>query len=455
MSPSIAKPKALYCPNCGPVELRGFAHALTVVCPQCLSVLDATTPEFAILQKFQGTQRIEPLIPLGSRGKFNNAEYEVIGFQERTAGSDSDAYSWYEYLLFNPYQGFRYLAEYNGHWNFIRMLNGLPSPAIVGKRSGVLYNGQRYARFSSAEAHTTYVVGEFPWRVKVGDAMVGDDFISPPYMLSSEVTDGEVTWSKGEYTTGQQVWEISDYMRPPIRLAAMMRLHVIHVFTHDSIAVGEDGATHQPIEQLAGLRAVPGLCVIRPADANETAVAWRVALEAADHPVVLVLTRQDVPTIDRGQFGAADGLRRGAYVLADALDGQPDIILIASGSEVGLVMAARQKLMEQNVQARVVSMPSWDLFDAEPQTWRDSVLLPSVRARLAVEAGATQGWHRYVGDGGDVLGIDHYGASAPGELVMREYGFSVENVCQRSLALVHERRYRDEVQEITDTSKQP
>ena len=208
MSPSIAKPKALYCPNCGgPVELRGFGHALTVVCPQCLSVLDATTPEFAILQKFQGTQRIEPLIPLGSRGKFNNAEYEVIGFQERTAGSDSDAYSWYEYLLFNPYQGFRYLAEYNGHWNFIRMLNGLPSPAIVGKRSGVLYNGQRYARFSSAEAHTTYVVGEFPWRVKVGDTMVGDDFISPPYMLSSEVTDGEVTWSKGEYTTGQQVWE--------------------------------------------------------------------------------------------------------------------------------------------------------------------------------------------------------------------------------------------------------
>ena len=243
----------------------------------------------------------------------------------------------------------------------------------------------------------------------------------------------------------------SDYMRPPIRLAAMMRLHLIHVFTHDSIAVGEDGATHEPIEQLAGLRAVPGLCVIRPADANETAVAWRVALEAADHPVVLVLTRQNVPTINRGQFGAANGLRRGAYVLADALDGQPEIILIASGSEVGLVMAARQKLMEQNVQARVVSMPSWDLFDAAPKTWRDSVLLPSVAARLAVEAGATQGWHRYVGDGGDVLGIDRYGASAPGEMVMREYGFTVDNVCKRAMAL----RCRDGAKQITDSGKQP
>jgi transketolase len=227
----------------------------------------------------------------------------------------------------------------------------------------------------------------------------------------------------------------SDYMRPPIRLAALMGLHVIYVFTHDSIALGQDGPTHQPVEQLAGLRAVPGLTVIRPGDANETAAAWRVALEAGDHPIALVLTRQNVPTIDRSRCAAADGLRQGAYVLADAPDGRPDVILIASGSEVGLIMAARQQLQDQKVFARVVSMPSWELFDAQPRSYRDQVLLPSVPARLAVEAGATQGWHRYVGDRGDVLGIDRYGASAPGEVVMREYGFTVENVCKRALAL--------------------
>jgi len=228
----------------------------------------------------------------------------------------------------------------------------------------------------------------------------------------------------------------SDYMRPPMRLAALMGLHVIYVFTHDSIALGQDGPTHQPVEQLAGLRAVPDLTVIRPGDANETAVAWRVALEAKDHPVALVLTRQDVATIDRSQFAAADGLRHGAYVLADALNGRPDVILIASGSEVGLIMAARQKLQDQKVYARVVSMPSWELFDAQPRSYREHVLLPSVRARLAVEAGASQGWHRYVGDRGDVLSVERFGASAPGDVVMREYGFTVANVCKRTLALL-------------------
>jgi transketolase len=228
----------------------------------------------------------------------------------------------------------------------------------------------------------------------------------------------------------------SDYMRPPIRLAALMGLHVIYVFTHDSLALGQDGPTHQPVEQLAGLRAVPGLTVIRPGDANETAVAWRVALEAGNHPVALVLTRQNVPTLDRTQFAPADGLRHGAYVLADAPNGRPDAILIASGSEVGLIMAARQKLQDQKVLARVVSMPSWELFDAQPQNYRDQVLLPSIHARLAVEAGASQGWHRYAGDRGDVLGVDRFGASGPGEVVMREYGFTVENVSKRTLALL-------------------
>ena len=226
----------------------------------------------------------------------------------------------------------------------------------------------------------------------------------------------------------------SDYMRPAIRLAALMKLHVIYVFTHDSIAVGEDGATHQPVEQLASLRAVPHLLVIRPADANETAVAWRVAIEAGQ-PVALVLTRQAVPTLDRSQFAPADGLRRGAYILAEAANGTADLILIASGSEVALIVAAQQQLLEQHIQARIVSMPSWELFEQQPQSYRDAVLPPDLKYRLAVEAGVTQGWHRYVGEHGDVLGIDDFGASAKGEVMLREYGLTVENVCRRALAL--------------------
>jgi len=228
----------------------------------------------------------------------------------------------------------------------------------------------------------------------------------------------------------------SDYMRPPIRLAALMGLHVIYVFTHDSIALGEDGSTHQPVEQLASLRAVPRLIVIRPADANETAVAWRVALETLDRPVALILTRQDVPTLDRTQFAAADGLRRGGYVLADAPHGKPDLILIASGSEVALIVAARQKLLEQDIRVRIVSMPSWELFEAQPAQYRDAVLPPALGARLAVEAGVSQGWHRYVGSRGDVLAVDRFGASAPGEVMLREYGFTVDNVCKRAVALL-------------------
>jgi transketolase len=242
----------------------------------------------------------------------------------------------------------------------------------------------------------------------------------------------------GALSFGATFLIFSDYMRPPIRLAALMGLHVIYVFTHDSIALGQDGSTHQPVEQLAGLRAVPGLTVIRPGDANETAVAWRVALEAGNHPVALVLTRQNVPPLDRTQFAAADGLRRGAYVLADAPNGRPDVILIATGSEVGLVMAARRQLQNEKLQARVVSMPSWELFDVQPQSYRDQVLLPSIRARLAVEAGVSQGWHRYVGDQGDVIGVERFGASAPGDVVMREYGFTVENVCKRARTLLRQ-----------------
>jgi transketolase len=228
----------------------------------------------------------------------------------------------------------------------------------------------------------------------------------------------------------------SDYMRPPIRLAAIMEQRVIYVFTHDSFALGEDGTTHQPVEQLANLRAIPRLVVIRPCDANETAHAWRVAIETQDRPLALILTRQDVPTLDRSRYASADGLRRGAYILADAANGRPEIILIATGSEVSLIVEAQLELEKQNVQARLVSMPSWELFENQAEEYRRSVFPPLLHARLAVEAGATQGWHRYVGADGDVIGLDHFGASAPGPVLAREYGFTVENVCKRALALL-------------------
>ncbi|MDR3446708.1 MULTISPECIES: transketolase [unclassified Dyella] len=227
----------------------------------------------------------------------------------------------------------------------------------------------------------------------------------------------------------------SDYMRPPIRLAALMGLHVVHVFTHDSIALGEDGPTHQPVEQLANLRAIPNLIMIRPADANETAVAWRVAVEAHG-PVALVLTRQNLPTLDRQHYASADGLRQGAYVLSDAPSGKPELTLIASGSEVCLMLEAAQRLQGQGIAVRCVSMPSWELFEALPQAERDRVLLPSVSARLAIELGVSQGWERYIGAAGDMLGVEHFGASAPAEVLLREYGFTVDNVCARALALL-------------------
>jgi transketolase len=228
----------------------------------------------------------------------------------------------------------------------------------------------------------------------------------------------------------------SDYMRPPIRLAALMGLHVVHVFTHDSLALGEDGPTHQPIEQLASLRAVPGLTLIRPGDANETAVAWKVALEARDRPVLLALTRQLVATLDRSRYASAEGLRRGAYVLSDARDNAPALILMASGSEVGLILAAADRLGAEGVAVRCVSVPSWDLFDAQPATYRDEVLPPKVTARLAVELGVEQGWHRYVGERGDMLGIDRFGASAPADVLLEKYGFTVDNVVARARKLL-------------------
>jgi transketolase len=227
----------------------------------------------------------------------------------------------------------------------------------------------------------------------------------------------------------------SDYMRPPIRLASLMHLPVIFVFTHDSIGLGEDGPTHQPIEQLASLRAIPGLVVIRPADATETAEAWRRAV-AHQGPVALALSRQKLPVLDRQALGPADGLHKGAYVLVDAADGEPDVLLLATGSEVHVALEARSRLAEEGIGARVVSMPSWELFEAQPQSYRDEVLPPEVKARLAVEAGSPLGWHRYVGIEGDVVGLDRFGASAPAKVLMEKLGFTPEAVARRARELL-------------------
>ena len=233
----------------------------------------------------------------------------------------------------------------------------------------------------------------------------------------------------------------SDYMRPAIRLAALSEVQVIYVFTHDSIGLGEDGPTHQPIEHLAALRAIPHLFVIRPADSAEVSEAWRIAILRRSAPTALALTRQKVAVIDRKKFAKADGLRRGAYILAEATaaDGSsttPKLILIATGSEVGLVMEAREKLQAEGVPTRVVSFPCWELFDEQSQAYRDEVLPPAISARLAVEAGVGQGWDQYVGSAGDVICLDRFGASAPGEIAMRELGFNVDNVLKHARALL-------------------
>ena len=244
----------------------------------------------------------------------------------------------------------------------------------------------------------------------------------------------------GTIPFGATFLTFSDYLRPTLRLAALSGLQVVHVFTHDSIGLGEDGPTHQPVEQLASLRAIPRLVVIRPGDANECAVAWRAVLALKGRPVALVLSRQSVPTLDRSCYAAAEGLLRGGYILAEADGGAPELILIATGSELSLAVEARLKLMEKKVLSRVVSLPSWELFEEQPQDYRDLVLPPAVTVRLSIEAGSPQGWHRYVGSGGGVLAVERFGASAPGEVVMREYGFTVENVCRLALEQLGQHR---------------
>ena len=221
----------------------------------------------------------------------------------------------------------------------------------------------------------------------------------------------------------------SDYARGAIRLSALMEIPVIHVFTHDSIGVGEDGPTHQPVEQLASLRAMPGLLVFRPADANEVAETWRYVMQLRHEPAVLVLSRQALPTVDRSSAAPASGVAQGAYVLVDA-DGEPDVILIATGSEVSLAMQAREELAEEGIGARVVSMPCSELFDRQPQEYRDAVLPPTVTARVAIEQASSLGWHRYVGDGGAIVAMNTFGASAPLKELVQKFGFTPDAVTE-------------------------
>ncbi len=228
----------------------------------------------------------------------------------------------------------------------------------------------------------------------------------------------------------------SDYMRPPIRLAALMRLPVIYIYTHDSIGLGEDGPTHQPIEQLIGLRAVPGLITVRPADANEVLEAWRVIAGLKDTPCCLILSRQALPTLDRTRYAPASGVARGGYILADALGGPPDVILIGTGSEVAPCLAAAEILAAKKVAARVVSLPSWELFDRQDEDYRESVLPKAVGARVSVEAASTCGWERYVGVDGAMIGMHRFGASAPGKDMMKAFGFTAEHIAEAAEAQI-------------------
>ncbi len=228
----------------------------------------------------------------------------------------------------------------------------------------------------------------------------------------------------------------SDYMRPAIRLSALSQHHSIWVFTHDSIGLGEDGPTHQPIEHVTSLRAIPNLIVIRPSDANEVVETWKYAIKRRDGPTLMALTRQNVPIIDRNEYAAASGLAKGAYILRDFGDGHPEIILMASGSEVDLILKSAEKLARDGINVRVISFPSWEIFTKQDKSYQESVLLPDVKKRLAVEAGISLGWDRWVGEQGVVISIDRFGASAPSEILFEKFGFSVENVVRKARELI-------------------
>lgn len=228
----------------------------------------------------------------------------------------------------------------------------------------------------------------------------------------------------------------SDYSKPPMRLAAIMEIPVIYVFTHDSIGVGEDGPTHQPIEQLITLRSIPGFIVLRPADANEVTEAWKIIMQLRHEPAALILTRQAIPTFDRTKYAAASGVAKGAYILADAKDGKPDLILMGTGSEVSLCLSAYEELTAEGKKVRVVSMPSWEIFEKQSIEYRDSVLPPSITKRISVEQASMMGWSQYVGPEGRMIGMKTFGASAPLKELQKKFGFTPEDVVKTARALL-------------------
>ncbi|MFQ5485496.1 MAG: transketolase [Desulfobacterales bacterium] len=279
--------------------------------------------------------------------------------------------------------------------------------------------------------------------------ITGENDFQPPHFEARNLRFGVREHAMGAIMNGMAVHGglipygatflvFSDYMRPAIRLACLSGLHVIYLFTHDSIGLGEDGPTHQPVEQMAALRAIPNLTVIRPCDANETVHAWRFALNKNKGPVALALTRQNVPTLDREIFAAADGLYRGAYILSDDNADNPNLILIASGSEVHIAIEAAQKIREKGAAIRLVSMPSWELFDQQTESYRRQILPDRIKARIAIEAGSSQGWHRYVGNSGRVIALDHFGASAPYKILFEKFEITAERVVDAAFNLLKE-----------------
>lgn len=348
-----------------------------------------------------------------------------------------------EYAKAFPKEGEELKLAYSG-----KLPDGWDKDLPVFKESESMATRQASGKaLESIKKHVPWVIGGSADLASSNDMPVkGDVSFQPGHYANTNIWFGVREHAMGGILNGMashhgvRVYggtflNFSDYMRGSIRLAALTEAPVTYVFTHDSIGLGEDGPTHQPIEQVTSLRATPNLTVIRPGDANETVEAWRLAMNKMKGPVALILSRQKWAPLDQDKYATAGNLQKGAYILKDA-EGTPDIILIGTGSELQLVLGAQQVLTKEGFAVRVVSMPSWELFEAQDAAYRNKVFPPAITQRLAVEAGVTFGWYKYVGSAGDVLGIDHFGLSAPGEEVMKEFGFTVENVCNRARALL-------------------
>jgi len=343
--------------------------------------------------------------------------------------------------LFNQYRE-KYPVEAN---EFVSTSNG-KLPSGWKEKIPVFSGNEKMATRKASGKVLNAIAGQIPFLMGgSADLSPSTDTILDQYeSFSAENKDGRnfhfgirehsmgailngIALTKGFIPYGATFLIFSDYMRPPIRLAAISKIKPIYVFTHDSIGLGEDGTTHQPVEQLAGLRSVPNMMVIRPADANETAQAWRVALEHSGGPVAIVLTRQGLPIIDQDKYAKAIGLEKGAYILSEA-EKDPEVILIGTGSEVNLLLMAQEKLKEKSIQARVVSMPSWELFENQDAAYKEMVFPKKIRRRLSVETASTFGWLKYTTENGKSLGLNHFGESAPAEDLFKEFGFTVENI---------------------------